>query len=88
MNLEVEMILEQALIPGKSYRICYGPGNINNQRIHIRAVVDDVKIVCRRWIRRKKRWWYDVKDFWFFYWLCKEGYLCDLKGKSLYKEKE
>lgn len=46
---------------GRSYRVNFGPGNINNHTLHVRAVVDGDQYVCRRWSRRKG-WMYVVED--------------------------
>lgn len=48
--------------PGYSYRIEYSPGNCNNMKIHIRAIVDQSVAVCMVWSRRKQYFRYQIKD--------------------------
>lgn len=50
-----------AITAGKSFRIYYGEGNVNNRTIHIRAIVDD-QVVYRFWVRSKRRWQYEVES--------------------------
>jgi hypothetical protein len=50
------------LQPGVALRLNYGPGNVNNERRHIRAVVDDIQVVYRVWSRRRQRWVYQVES--------------------------
>jgi len=54
--------LQEMLVPGKKLRIFYNKGNINNKVVHVRAIVDDDKVVCRWWHKHQGRWVYDVLD--------------------------
>lgn len=58
--------LEQITAPGVSLKIDYGPNNINNETIHIRAVVDEKFVVFRRWNKRKQQWNYAVEHMLYF----------------------
>lgn len=62
-----ELELLMTLSPGQKYRLYYNEGNINNAIWHIRAIVDDEYIVCRKWSKRKQSWIYFIEDshgFW------------------------
>lgn len=41
------------------FRTTFGPGNPNNRKFHIRAVVDD-QVVLRTWISPSVRWAYTI----------------------------
>jgi hypothetical protein len=46
--------------PGKVVYKQYYPGNRNNLRMHIRAVVDDEMVVYCFWVPGKHRWGYHI----------------------------
>ena len=69
------MTLDEMLQPGISLRIYYYPGNINNTRLHIRAVVDDDWFVYREWWRSKQRWHYAIEHRYFFEMRHADGHL-------------
>lgn len=54
------------LRPGNSLRLDYGPGNINNKTIHIRAIVDGWQIVYCWWVPRRRRWKYEIESVYWF----------------------
>jgi hypothetical protein len=45
---------------GKSYKLFFGEGNINNKIIHVLAIVDDDMVVYKWYGFRKTRWFYIV----------------------------
>lgn len=52
---------------GDIYRINYGPGNLNNMRVHILANLEEEKqIVLKYWSYRKQRWFYCVESYYYF----------------------
>ncbi len=61
--------------PGKSYRIYFGKGNVNNKLIHVRAIVDNTHAVYRSWLRHKGYWGYDVECLYYLGLLLKDGHL-------------
>jgi hypothetical protein len=62
-----EYALPDWVKPGVSFRVFYGEGNVNNKKLHIRAVVDDDYVVLRKWSKSKQRWFYLVEDCYYFY---------------------
>jgi len=50
----------RAIRPGHRVSVFYGPGNINNETRHIRAIIDDDWIVYRVWSPARKSWRYSV----------------------------
>ena len=67
--------LDQMLLPGNTLRIDYGPGNHNNQLIHIRAWVDGAQIVFRWWSYKRRRWMYQIESRYYFEIRQANGYL-------------
>lgn len=67
------------LEPGKTLRIFYNKGNVNNKLIHIRAVVDGYTIVFRWWSRKRRNWVYEVEDYYYFYIRFNDGVLREEK---------
>lgn len=61
--------------PQKSLNIFYNENNINNRRIHIRAIVDEYQIVYRVWSKRYKSWRYRVESIEYFYMLFENNHL-------------
>lgn len=58
------------LKPGQVWRLYINDGNIHNGIRHIRAIVDDRKIVWREWSKWKRCWYYHMDDtylWWLFY---------------------
>lgn len=51
---------------GDKIRFYYSPNNVNNELIHIRAIVDGDQVVFRRWSREKQRWRYAVESMTYF----------------------
>lgn len=64
---------------GKTYRIFYNHGNVNNQLIHVRAIVDINWVVYRTWSRRKMTWRYRVEHTGWFRSLEQFGILMEAK---------
>lgn len=64
---------------GKSYRINYGVGNINNKLIHVRGIVDGDIVVYREWWKSKKYWRYFVNDMLYFDMLFWDGIMKEAK---------
>lgn len=62
------------VIPGLSYQIYYSDGNINNKKIHVRAIVDEDRVVYRSWSKRKG-WVYSVESLYYFELLKNDGHL-------------
>lgn len=60
---------------GYTYRIYFCPANLNNKRIHIRAIVDDHVVVYAWWSTRLQTWLYDTKTLLEFGVLLKSGNL-------------
>ena len=58
--------LKELLKPGNKLRLFFDEGNINNKRIHIRAIIDDDYVVYKIWSRRKQIWYYQVEYIYFF----------------------
>ena len=58
--------IPEDLTVGKSFKIHYGEGNINNRVIHIRAIVDDDKVVFRWWSKGRQSWIYEVEHLEYF----------------------
>jgi len=63
------------LQPGNKVRQYFSQGNVNNQLMHIRAIVDGDMIVYKVWSRRKQYWVYDVTSIYRFDLLNEGGYL-------------
>jgi hypothetical protein len=63
-----------AIEVGKTYRIHYGAGNINNKTVHVLAIVEG-KYVVKWWSRGKRAWMYDVESPYYFAGLMRDGYL-------------
>jgi len=61
--------------PGSSYHLFFNVGNINNNKIHIRAIVDCDWVVFRSWSKRKQQWFYQINHMYFFELLHRDGYL-------------
>jgi len=57
--------MESIIKPGNKVKVFYSNGNINNSLIHIRAIVDG-RIVCKKWLKGKQRWYYFVEDMYYF----------------------
>lgn len=56
--------------PGKELKLFYGEGNINNQIVRIRAVVDEVQVVFCAREESVKIWVYQlghIDGFWYKY---------------------
>ena len=56
--------------PGKKLKIFYTEKNLNNKTLHVRAIVDDEYVVCKRWMKHKQYWLYevyDILDLWHLY---------------------
>jgi hypothetical protein len=68
--------------PYDMWRIDFGPNNLNNELLHIRAIVDDNVVVYRTWLRHKRRWRYSAKYFQEFEWLMERGVMKRV-GKDL-----
>ena len=64
---------------GKSYKIFYDEGNLNNKTIHVLAVVDDNMIVYKYWRRHKMTWNYTVEHISYFDLLETHRYLKEIK---------
>ena len=61
-----EQVGEHPLVmPGAALRLFFNKGNIKNQVIHIRGIVDD-HVVFRTWSKRKQRWIYNVESWCWF----------------------
>lgn len=75
----MEQDLANLIQVGKSLKIFYGEGNLNNRVIEIRAIVDDNQVVIRQW--SKKDWRYSVEDRHYFEIVHKMGCLT-LSGKK------
>ena len=65
----------KAIKIGKSYRLYFNPGNINNGVLHVRAIVDGAWVVVRQWARRKGRWIYRVEHLGFLEGCYRDGSL-------------
>jgi len=61
------------IIPGHSYNLFFGNGNLNNKKIHIRAVIDKDQYVFRFWSKYKQRWIYEIRHRYFFELLNRDG---------------
>ena len=59
---------------GKSYRIFFNPDNINNKKIHIRAIIDDTQIVYKYW-SRSRGWVYQMEHKYYFENLIRNNYI-------------
>lgn len=90
-TLESEMMLEaltpaearqmvDQMLPGTGWRLGY-PGQ-RQERIHIRAVVDDHHIVFRVWSRNKQRWGYCVEPRLHFELFAQDGALEQVRERS------
>jgi hypothetical protein len=64
---------------GKTYQIYFNSGNINNETIHVRAIVDEVYIVYRVWISNQKIWRYKMDRQSYFNYLIKDGFIKESK---------
>ena len=53
-------------VVGKTYRINYGEGNLNNKTFHTLSIVDGDMVVFKWWSRNKQRWFYGIEPFYFF----------------------
>jgi hypothetical protein len=60
---------------GGKLKIFYNKGNINNNKIEIRGIVDDEIIVYKTWLKRKGYWDYRITDKYFMSLLIKAGNL-------------
>lgn len=61
-----EITLDKILQPGVSFSIFHNEGNPHNQRVHVRAIVDDFLVVYRTWGKRAQYWNYQVIGMWWF----------------------
>jgi len=51
---------------GGTYQLTFGgEGNLNNKRIHIRAILDG-QVVYRHWSKRKQNWYYAIEGLYYF----------------------
>lgn len=66
---------DKLVSPGSSCRVFYYDGNPNNERRHIRAIVDDEQVVYRVWSRRHQTWRYYVEHLGRFELLWRDGWL-------------
>lgn len=61
--------LMDKIVPGRKYKIIYsnvdGKDNPNNQKIHIRAFVDNC-IVYRFWLKGERMWRYNIESVYYF----------------------
>ena len=69
---KLDDVPEFPLEAGYSYRVFYYEGNINNGRIHVRAIVDG-QYVVREWWKGKQRWHYKVESPYFYRLLWADG---------------
>lgn len=69
--------LPEPVKPGASLWIYYNEGNINNRKIHVRAIVDERQVVFRWWSPGRRRWVYKIEDVYYFYTLGKDGFLLE-----------
>jgi len=60
---------------GKSYRIFFNEDNINNKKIHVRAIIDDVQIVYKYWSRNRQGWIYQMEHKYYFDNLIRNNYI-------------
>ncbi len=74
MNDEYSQAFLDLLRPGQTLRIYYGPANINNKRLHVRAIVDGEIVVYRVWSRRHG-WIYQVENRGSLHWQWQKGIL-------------
>lgn len=65
----------QACQPGKTLARYYGPDNLNNATLHIRAIVDDNQVVYRMWVQRRRMWDYRVVALGDLYYMWEYGTL-------------
>lgn len=61
--------------PGKSFRIFWGKGNVNNKIVHVRAIVDEDIVVMMEWQKRRKRWHYAAETMIWYQLLIEKGRL-------------
>ena len=54
-----KLTFEEMIEPGRTIKIFYNKGNINNRTIHIRAIVDKGIVVYAYWCKHSY-WWYDI----------------------------
>jgi len=65
--------LLEMLKPGKAVNVCYPGDNPNNEKRHIRAIVDDEWIVYM--VYRRNRWTYHIDWIYAFLRIYEDGYL-------------
>jgi len=65
---------------GKSYKIYFGKGNLNNKKVHIEAILDNgEQIVYKHWLAGKQSWNWNVVDKYLFDLYIRNGSLRGLK---------
>lgn len=67
-------------IIGRAYRLNYGPKNLNNRTLHIRAIVDGDQVVVA-WPRGKNRWQHVIESLAFLEGERDRGFLKLTKSK-------
>lgn len=82
LNTEINnLISDFGFKIGYKYKIFYNKGNVNNQIIHLRGIIDgDIYVYCY-WRKSKRYYDYKVESATYLAMLIKDGHIyCD--GKS------
>ena len=66
--------LNDLIQPGKTVKIFFNEGNVNNHVAHVRAIVDGKYVVYRVWLKHR-RWDYRMDHISWFQALHENGHL-------------
>ena len=72
---EIHPKVIELIQPGKSVAVYYGADNMNNERRHIRAIVDGKYVVYKTWSKTRQTWRYYIESMWSFHFMYIEGRL-------------
>ena len=62
-----EITLPKELKVGSKVRENYGKNHSGNKLFHVRAIVDETRVVMRRWSKSKQDWHYVIENEIYFH---------------------
>lgn len=83
-----KLTFEEMIEPGRTIRIFYNKGNINNRRIHIRKIVDGDVVVYAYWRKYKHYWDYAIYYKYFLKLLFDDDVLFNVGKNHYWADKE
>lgn len=81
-HAECAQVME-VLQPGAIVRQYYGPDDLSNLTLHIRAQIDGEWVVYKYWEKSKFRWEYRIDWYYIFWLLMKSGNLLNRRGDAI-----